>query len=736
MPSVGAASAAAPGPSLAAPVGSNAGDRTVAQAAPVTVKVDEERVLSAAKAALAEQPVAQSAGAGRVGGRVFDYLDRPVSGVQVALEPAQHGAQEARSLGSLGGLSGPGSLEEQVLDSAERWAQHGGVRQVLETDASGAFEFSGLPEGLWSIEAGLVGWKVDRVNSRPRTVQTGAMVDFEAVPRIPVTIDVLGLAGEALEEATLELHVGNGNASHYSWTRELPELNLAPGTYRVRAISTPQACSVDDGKWMSEAASEELELSLVVGDAQRTEVLQLVPRTGIFGQVQLPREPLEGNQMMVRLVKLGEGVEAELSSFRNNGDGINLNDDTTFGFMDLEPGSYAVGFVRGWREEALVMETVEVTQGLTEVELVVDPPEPKRTLTALVLDAGGRPLQDVRFQMRRQVENGSNSGNVNTDRLPEGGYELTLDEDEERGYWERDGEIPRFFLTATSSSQGGRRVELSAGQESIEIRLDAPAELEVRIMGYDADRYGGRVTLSLTEVSEDGSTNSFSGTRGKLDAAGVQRFEGLGPGKKRIYLNLQRNGRGWGRGGGPLVTEEVIVEPGFNRATIALPALAELRVRAPELQPGSNLSLAPEEGGSNYSARLSEDHIALFEDIPHGDYTLTCWGVSGTMDVRVPSSEVQWEPRAPKGMRIQSLASDHPLRAAGLAEGDVLLEIDGEAVAMNTLWSKFYALSVASSSTAAVLYARGSQRLTAELSGAQIDRDSIGQGVTLVPVYD
>ena len=725
-------------PGLSAPAASPSTDRAIVTASIASAAIDEAQVVSTAKAAIPTPPLAQSAGAGRLGGRVLDYLDRPVAGVQVAIEPARHGRQEARSLGSLGGLGGGNSLEEEVLESARQWAGGGGLRRLAETDASGAFEFSGLPDGSWSIEAGLEGWRVDRVSSRPRSVPTGAMVDFEAVPRVPVTIDVLGLGGEPLEEATLELHVGSGRATHYAWTRSMPELNLSPGRYRVRAISTPQPGSVDNGKWRSEAASEEVELGVLVGDPQHTEVLQLVPRTGVFGHVQLPREPLEGNSLGVRLVKLEEGVEPELSSFRRSGEHMDLDDDSTFGFMDLEPGRYGVGFVDSRRADALAMETVEVLQGeLVEVELVVEAPEPKRTLTAVVLDSNGDRLQDVSFQMQRKTTERSSSGSLGTERLPEGGYELTLDEDEEGGYWEHDGSGAQFFLTATSASQGKRRIEVRAGLEFVEIQLEAAAELEVRIMGYDAARYAGRVSLSLSEVSEDGSSTSFRGTRNSLDAGGVQLFENMGPGKKRLYLYLQRSGGGWGRGGGPVATLDVVAEPGFNRASIALPALAQLRVRAPDLRNNNRMELRPVGGGNSYSEALGEDLIAVFEDIPHGEYILSCRGIAGTMDVAVPGGEVLWKPRAASGMRIEEMTPEHPLRTAGgLAVGDVLLEINGDAVEQNTLWSRLYALSVDPSSTAAILYLRDSQRRTAELRGSEIDQGSLGQGIRLQPVYD
>ncbi len=732
-----ASSSASPG--LAEPTVASAPERAVAQAQVAEVQVDEQQVLLAARAALADQPVAASAGEGRIEGLVLDYLGAPVVGAQVQLVPYTGSERVAAGLDSLGGLPDPASLEDTVMGTAKRWARGSGARRLAETSGDGGFAFEGLPEGSWTVSAGLEGWRIARVSSRPSAIPTGGQVDFEAVPRIAITLDVLGAGGQPLEEVTLELHSNGGNATHYTWTRSAPDLRVVPGSYKVRAISEPEDWPANDGKWMSQEASEALELTIVVGDPPRTETLQLKPRTGIYGRILLPREPLEGGSMRVSFRALTDGAQATVDLFGENNDGQRIYSEASYAFLDLEPGRYAVGFMKDWRGDALVVEEIEVGAGLAKLDLTVPAPEAQPKLIATVLDSEGRPVNDVRFQWRRMHENSSWSGGADSKLLPAGGYRITPSGDAAEGYWEGSGGSDlSFFLTATSASQGSQQIELRAGQETVEFQLESPAELEITVLGYDAARYGGRLSLMVFEVSEDNSQQHFggsNGSNGSIDSAGVQRMEGLTPGKKNVQLSLgQTGGNHWG--GTQIASEEITVEPGFNRATITMPALGEVRVSAPELGEDTNFMLTPEEGGNSLRAQVDEDHRALFEDVPHGRYSLSTWRSGDSQVVDVPTGEVLWKPRKATGMRIQTLEPDHPFSAIGLAAGDVLLEIDGEAVAQNTLWMKLYTLSTSPTSSVAILYQRGSERGTAEVSGSQVDRESLGQGLVLVPVYD
>ncbi len=699
--------------------------------------MDAERLVSNARKAI-DQPTARLsapiAGQGRIFGRVTSYDGQPLAKVELELEPGEGRDLVAAPVNQVGRLAEPKSVEERVLEAARKWSMSDRERRRALSSEDGSFSFEGLPDGSWSLEAALPHWSLERVADKPKFVPTGSQVDFRALPCSSLEIVVLDASGAQLESATLEVSSDRGAMAHYAWSAKQPVLELGPGSYRMRAISEPRPWSVEGDKWLSDLASAELELTLEPGIAPLPVTLMFEPRGGIVGRLLLPPQKLPGEWPRVLLLPSNADHQPTADEFRTELTQQWVQNEAEFAFLDLAPGHYAVGLVTDWNSGAIAFQKVEVTRGLTEVLLEVTLPDTPRALRVRARTSDGRALRDLHLLAKRKCEHDSTVNSVDTRCDALGVYEV-LGEEFGSAYWTGGESGCTYVLSIGSASCGAQQVEVEPGQEQLEVTFDEPAEIELTLVGWRPGALTGRTVIQVLEAGEVDYDGVWNWEQEQPDGDGRLTLRST-PGPKQIVLsalledivNDSWSHREMGR-------RDVVLQSGVNLVSMPFSQFYELRVHAPNLDPGTRLILKSIALGETNWSVLDQERRMSFGNLVEGEYVLS--GPSGLQqELSVPGPEVLFQPRQARGQRLEGLEESHALYGAGLRAGDVLLQIDGTAVLNGNLWSYLYPLVTGERESCAVLLERDGVATSIEIRGTGLSAAALRKGFSFAPVFD
>jgi hypothetical protein len=132
----------------------------------------------------------------------------------------------------------------------------------------------------------------------------------------------------------------------------------------------------------------------------------------------------------------------------------------------------------------------------------------------------------------------------------------------------------------------------------------------------------------------------------------------------------------------PAGTRRVTLAAGRNALSVPMPRLQTVVVSDPDGKPGQSFALRPESGASwsRARAKLDGDRRAVFAALPEGRYQLRreSGPSDGAMRVAVPGpAEIVFRPTPYNAMRVFVTDPDGAWARAGLADGDLIVAIDG-----------------------------------------------------------
>ena len=120
-------------------------------------------------------------------------------------------------------------------------------------------------------------------------------------------------------------------------------------------------------------------------------------------------------------------------------------------------------------------------------------------------------------------------------------------------------------------------------------------------------------------------------------------------------------------------------------------------------------------------ATFDEHGVALFENVPAGDYVLQYWGgASKRMELRVPCGDVAFQPMKIDALRVVIREESGDLYRLGFRTGDLVIGIDGEEFAEEPNFRVYGELMSSKTATAEFLVRRGSKRLVIPVKGSDL----------------
>ncbi|MCP5021408.1 MAG: hypothetical protein GY930_06490 [bacterium] len=183
---------------------------------------------------------------------------------------------------------------------------------------------------------------------------------------------------------------------------------------------------------------------------------------------------------------------------------------------------------------------------------------------------------------------------------------------------------------------------------------------------------------------------------------------------------------------------EVEVRPGENHIEVTVPTLYPLRVHWADAEVGNSLSLTrldAELGEPTHfgSPALDQFGIAEWMDLPPGRYMLSPGSPPGQMmEITVPSSEIEFVPKAINAVRFTVTDPAGDLAEAGIQTGDLLVGYEGKLFDDQAQLQLFLSALAHKATELSFTVRSGNRDLTMTVSGAEIGLAD-QWGVALVP---
>jgi hypothetical protein len=658
--------------------------RTEGETTDSTAPVDVvDRVAAAASAA---PPPATRRGTRSLRGKVLGRDGQPLADVVVR---ATRQSDSDRTPGrSRSGDSAPplDSLDEVVKTAVRNFYDRQSDVREARTASDGTYSFADLREGRFSVQAWRVGFDLATVGDS--IVRPDATVDFTAVPVVGVDLVVLMPDGSRADKALIQAkRAGEKNARRNDgWASDQTRLSFPIGDWELKAtLGDPDL----GPSWPDYIASDPQPIALAEGASPPAVTLRLKGSPGIRGEVR----QLGGvgrKQQLVKLEVLATGATPDLKELAQNRAAQNVwARDGRYTFKDLVPGRYVVGVSRSWNEKIAASAVVEVRDSMVVQDLEIAALDPAHCVVARVLDPDGRLVDEASFTLMVQSSDGNSwSNNAEAERKADGTFLVPLENGQDEGTdlvtsWPAGGSVK---LSVHCERFGDKSVDLAPSTRTVEIRFGSPSTLLATIQGYAGSGYEGRLSLTLVRAEQREQQRWYGFDREQLGADGTKKFGPIEAGRYRLRLMSQANGRNpWGQS--QLADVEVILAPGENRASIAIPALYTLTIETSG--GGGQLQLHPardgdgdEYGGGWRMAQVDDKGRAVFEDLPAGDYTVQHWGGGeddGAMRVQVPTSGVvRFTPMAPNALYVNIEDSKGALARAGFQAGDYVVAVGGK----------------------------------------------------------
>lgn len=485
-----------------------------------------------------------------------------------------------------------------------RWAREARVHVTSAADGSGRLE--GLADVEHRVSAALGGWQIRPAPGAESNVRPGATVAFVATPRTQVSVEVLLPDGTVPEKAAVEFRSGS-RTRRASWSAADPVLDVAPGTYEVSATS---------GEF-DQLRSEVVPVEVEHGATPPTVRLVLGPRTVLRGTIVFPEGEAVSN-VYVRVARVPAGRDPDVALLAQADGATPLvsapGSVPSFQRNDLEPGTYLVGVARGWQGRTLATQVVEVTQGLTTVEVRVPALQRKEYAILHVTGPAGEPLTALEFSTGHVHDGGSSyGGNAVVFPRPDGEYWVLHHESAP------DAKEGRFVIGIRHAQWGQRSVDYAAGSDPrLDVRFEAPAAIDVEVAGVARSPYAGRLKASLVPAGATRLGVGGQQATGPLDDDGHASLQGVQPGAYLLHLSLSS---------GPhdaavVASEAVQVRSGEQRLRLVLPTLHEIEIQG--LGGRGMIMMDRQDLEIRYFRTVlgDDEGRAIVDGLPAGTYTL------------------------------------------------------------------------------------------------------------------
>ncbi len=704
---------------LARPTTGPASLRSEGRIDPATLEPLSDGRVAALVDGVAEAQDAATFGSGAIRGRVVDPDGAALEGV--VLRVARRDTSSRSTPGSSVGAAAPvpESFEDAVREAAERIREDRAHLREARTDASGAYRFEGLVDGSWTITAFLEGFQV-LADSSATDVPVGSEVDFTATPVVEVPVQVYEPDGRLASRARLAFEGlgGGAHAATYGWTAEEPFLRLPAGDYELRAYS-------DDGRTSRYATrrSDPQEVTVAADGSTAPLRFDLRLRLAIRGVVQLPKDGTRVEDCVLRVMPLAPAQEVDLELLSRATKRTGNRPGAEFAFMDLDPGRYVIGVLRSSSWVVSAHEVVELQDESVRVTLALAPIDRSRYLAVTVLSPEGEVVDGAGLQVLANSSSGSVQGGGRAIRDREGRYLVAFEGETLRKYFDESVVKTDYLLYVRHEELGMRSVPLIRGQTELTVVFDAPARLEVTVLGYEGSGYEGRLFVNARKHAPNlGRAVSMGG--GELGPDGVEEYTGLEPGLYVVTLSARPERSGAFTDQTEIERVEVQVGAGETTLQLSIPVLHSVRVHWADGKEGTSLGMrARREGAAigGSSADLDADGYAVLENLRAGEYVLSASGVSiQQMYVTVPTKEVEFVPMEIDAMRVVIADPNGDLATVGFLDGDLVIGTDGEAFTDTPDLRLLDKLQSSKATQTTFLVLRGGKSLEIEVRGADL----------------
>jgi hypothetical protein len=676
------------------------------------------------------------------GSRTSAVLGRPVAELPEAPrpEPALVGSGSSEITGVVTTLEGTAVAGVELELEAPKEAPRYRVRRTT-SDAEGRFAFDELPRGVWRLTGRHPQYVLQRLNSFPPLVPTGAEVPFLATPAVAVEVRVTGEQAERARVAVRRM--GDDEPIWSPWTSEEPLLALSPGAWELCASVDALDEWPSDRHWKLAPLASPVTVVHVTGGGAAAIVLPLERARCLYGRVLLHSGgQAEDDVPAVMLVETQSGIPAD---FEVPGERLvrqcELDAQGRYGFFALPYPSWTAGVSpNSWSKPGAV-EVADV-EGLTWLDLVQGADSEGGVRVEAFTADGERITAGIQFfLLHRNPEDRRQDYVWRYTRtvLEAGGVlqviALPLDGDAlERATAKRELVLRATLAGFATLEQTLRGLD----DEHLELHFAPGASLELLLVGDGAERAMRKCRATLQNDGQYGHAVYD-------EAARALRFHGLDPGNYKLSVMV------WGQDEigrwrqVPLHEGETLVQAGAQQLVLEMPERAPFVVRCPGIKEGTVATLigplldpladSDAYGGSSgrFHAEVDGRGEARFEGVVAGEYRLT---IGPRMQrVQVPCPPLEFEGRIPERHRFRLPTRDTPLRRAGVRSGDVLVALDGQAVSTEVALSRLRTLSSQSSGTLRLTIEREGETQEVLLDAAALEQNSSFE-VPLEPVLD
>jgi hypothetical protein len=680
-----------------------------------------------ARALAAAPEVAAPIVSGEITGFVRDESGAPIAGVEVrvvANTPRRLDVVDVSNVGH--GLAPPQTIDEALASAAKRWVERQGDEVRTRTDASGAFRLPALggAEG-GHVQAGLAGHLVEALDERYE-VFAGDHVELVARRLARLTLDVVDADGRALDRAVIERK--NAIERFVEWRRGAPLL-LEPKHTTLRAhqgVVPALEWDVVDSLAISEWGT--LDMS---GGGDHTLRLVIVPRTRLFGVVTNPEGHVLTEYTRIVAAPRAADEEGDLAALR-----ASREDSATrrgrFAFLDLVPGEWTLA-AEGAGDAFVGITHVRIESGALEANLVVEDVPLDGILVVRVVRRDGSVVRDFSLDALRPGGDGFDLWNFAQDAR---GAALVRITDLAEGAADPRSALDGLMLTAETHDGYAGRAVATAGAQEVVIELDPPGRLVVAVAGLVGTPFENVVEVELQQLLDYDPVNPNPNGRfnsrlwGVRPMAGVWTFPEVSVGHYRVVLKRGRAGRG--KQPELLFAEEIVeVTAGERRVDFTLPSVTTVRVFAPELVEGAQMSLVRVHESKVSSAltpalvtQVAEGGVATFPEVVAGRYRLSASDAEGVIEIDVPTSDVTFDLPTWDAMRVSITDTNGTLAGLGLREGDLVVGMVGQPrFSLRMFQSRLYGATSASGTPFGVTVRRGSESFDVDLTPIHANAD-------------
>lgn len=607
-------------------------------------------------------------GDGRLRGKVTTADNRPLRGVRV--EIAQ---REDRPLAF-----------DPARGTIPQGPIHHVARLVRTTDEQGSFEFAGLADALWDVQASAEGWSIEALRTGTAPVGSNAMVDFLARPLVELRISVLHPNGQPAERALIEarsMRSASATYQHWEWTQAAPSLQLPDGPFELRALVQEQSWLGPGHAMPSALASPAVHVS------RASEPLELVlaPRRCLIGEVldaQGARGLVPGT--VVHCAPLGDGGLPEANNWPRETHFANVSEVPRYQFLDLDAGNHGLGLRLGGVQAIRGAVEVALAEGVLRKDLLISTTALPALHLRLYTPDGSSYAGDLNASLVLHRDNGVTTLGLRLLQLPEGLVEVPP------GHGATDfvlGASPHRAAAVhlRTKAYGSTRVDLVEGQFEYEVRFVEPSSLTLHVDGARASTAEAWLRAQLTQANGNGGGSSST----KLDRFTEEgdgdkplEFALLLPGSYELELVWCRGERGRDWNSRTLAQRTIQLSPGANHLRVEVPLLFELLVVGGEGLVGRTVQAHGMDAvdGASISEREKFNDLgeARLADLPPGRYLLTCDDRVAWAQVPGPPVAAPFAPPASLVVRLQDPAGS--LAAAGFQSGDQILKVQGKAL--------------------------------------------------------